>query len=379
MNNEEGKMVMDYATQKYAPETTEETTPTEIVETPTPESATEAPESTEIVEQTTTDTAPITTTEEVPVDYAKILSEVTEGQFTDVEQFKASLPKLKEYDSLSGKVTELEEKLKVNPFANDFAKTVNDLIGAGKSADEIDNFIKISRLDIDQLPAVDAKVMRMVKDGYNPEIARQIVESDYPINDFEEGSVDRQILEEKLRVSSIDDRKILKEYKQELTTVDNSAQVQAEQERLNNIAKAEQHKQSVKAVVPKIAETIVGLGEKNLNGKEGDEAIKLKFDYNAEFKAQLPAKLESFFLDGGLEVNEENIAFAQKYIRAEYLEKNEEALFQQVFKHAEALTTERLVAKYENLSGLPPEPTNVVVDNTQKAYADFLTKVATGR
>lgn len=378
MNNEEGKTIMDYATQRYAPETPTETTPTEIVETPTAEITTEAPVSTEIVEQTTTEQAP-TTTEEVPVDYAKILSEVTEGQFTDVEQFKASLPKLKEYDSLSGKVTELEEKLKVNPFANDFAKTVNDLIGAGKSADEIDNFIKISRLDIDQLPAVDAKVMRMVKDGYNQEIARQIVESDYPINDFEEGSVDRQILEEKLRVSSIDDRKILKEYKQELTTVDNSAQVQAEQERLNNIAIAEQHKQSVKAVVPKIAETIVGLGEKNLNGKDGDEAIKLKFDYNAEYKAELPAKLESFFLDGGLEVNEQNIAFAQKYIRAEYLEKNEEALFQQVFKHAEALTTERLVAKYENLSGLPPEPTNVVVDNTQKAYADFLTKVATGR
>lgn len=378
MNNEEGKMVMDYATQKYAPETTEEPTSTEIVENTTPEATTEAPASTEIVEQTTTETAP-TTTEEIPVDYAKIISEVTEGQFTDVEQFKASLPKLKEYDSLSGKVTELEEKLKVNPFANDFAKTVNDLIGAGKSADEIDNFIKISRLDIDQLPAIDAKVMRMVKDGYNPEIARQIVESDYPINDFEEGSVDRQILEEKLRVSSIEDRKILKEYKQELTTVDNSAQVQAEQERLNNIAKAEQHKQSVKAVVPKIAETIVGLGEKNLNGKEGDEAIKLKFDYNAEYKAQLPAKLESFFLNGQMEVNEENIAYAQKYIRAEYLEKNEEALFQQVFKHAEALTTERLVAKYENLSGLPPEPTNVVVDNTQKAYADFLTKVATGR
>lgn len=378
MNNEEGKTIMDYATQKYAPETPTETTPTEIVETPTAETPTEAPVSTEIVEQTTTETAP-KTTEEIPVDYAKILSEVSEGQFTDVEQFKASLPKLKEYDSLSGKVTELEEKLKVNPFVNDFAKTVNDLIGAGKSADEIDNFIKISRLDIDQLPAVDAKVMRMVKDGYNPEIARQIVESDYPINDFEEGSVDRQILEEKLRVSSIDDRKILKEYKQELTAVDNSAQVQAEQERLNNIAKAEQHKQSVKAVVPKIAETIVGLGEKNLNGKDGDEAIKLKFDYNAEYKAELPAKLESFFLDGGLEVNEDNIAFAQKYIRAEYLEKNEEALFQQVFKHAEALTTERLVAKYENLSGLPPEPTNVVVDNTQKAYADFLAKVATGR
>lgn len=384
MSQEEEKQtpMMEYATQKYAPVSTETSTETEIVSPPASETTAEAPASTEIVEQTTTpeSTETVNPPAEAPVvDYSKYLSEQTEGFFSDVDSLKAALPKIKEYDTLLSAKTELEEKLKVDPFANDYVKTLNEMVKSGKSADEIENFTKISRLDLDQISAVDAKVMVMVKAGYSEAIARQIVEDDFPIEDYPEGSSERMKLEEKLRVSSMEDRRILKEYKKDLTTVDNSAQQAAETARLQVVAKTEEHKNQVKQLTPKIAETIVGLGEKNLNGKEGDEAVKLNFDFNAEYKNSLNEKVESFFLDSQMEMTEENVDLAKKYIRADYLERNFDQIAQSIYKHAESITTERMVAKYENRTGLPPESTNVVVDTSKQEYADFLNKVATGR
>lgn len=380
-NTEDKNEIMEYASQKYAPTATETPSSTEIVPDKAPETTADAPVSTEIVENTTTTEppAPAPSNDTPVVDYSKFLSDESEGLFTDVDSFKAALPKIKEYDTLVQTKTELEEKLKVDPFANDYVKTLNEMVRAGKSADEIENFTKISRLDLDQVSAIDAKVMVMVKDGYSEAIARQIVQQEFPLEDFEEGTTERTILEEKLRVSSLKDREILKGYKKELGTVDNSAQVQAEQQRLAQIATAEAHKQSVKQVVPKIAEGIQGLGEKNLNGKDGEEAVKLKFDYSADFKAELPKKLESFFLDGQMDVTDENIELANKYIRADYLEKNFDQISQAIFKHAEAITTEKMVNKYENLSGLPAETSNTVVDTSKQEYNDFLDKIVKSR
>lgn len=388
---EQQSTMMEYAAQKYAPVSTEETTTdTEMVPETTSETTTDAPVSTEMVETTTASetteaiTPPVSTEEPVVVDYSKFLSDESEGLFTDVESFKASLPKFKEYEGILTSKTELEEKIKnmIVP-ANDYAKTLNEMLLAGKSADEIENFTKISRLDLDQISATDAKVMVMVKNGYTEAIARQIVDQDFPLEDYEAGSVERSILEEKLRVSSLEDRAILKAYKKDLTTIDNTAQQQAtaeaEQQRLQAVAKAEEHKTQVKQLVPKIAEKIAGIGERNLNGKEGDEAVKLNFDYSAEYKAELPAKISSFFLDAQMEVNEENIALVEKYIRADYLEKNFDQIAQSIFKHADALATERVTNKYENRSGLPAESTNVVVDTSKQEYNEFLKKVAGGR
>lgn len=381
MSQEEEKLnpIMEYAAQKYAPVNSETTPATEIVPETTTEVTAEAPVSTEIVETTTTSEPVIPAAEAPVVDYSKFLSEQSEGLFMDVDSFKAALPKIKEYDTLLSSKTELEEKLKVDPFANDYVKTLNEMVRSGKTADEIENFTKISRLDLDQISATEAKVMVMVKGGYSEAIARQIVDQEYPLDDYPEDSTERLILEEKLRVSSIEDRRILKEYKKDLTTIDNSAQQLAETNRLQGIAKAEEHKNQVKQLSPKIAESIAGLGEKNLNGKEGDDAVKLNFDFNADYKASLAEKVESFFLDSQMEVTNENVALAARYIKADYLESNFDQIAQSIFKHAEAITEERMVNKYENRTGLPPESTNVVVDTSKQEYNDFLNKMVSSR
>jgi len=385
----ENNTVMDYASQKFASEPPVETTTETVIVTDTSTDTTlEAPASTEIVD--TTQTQGIPPVETPQVDYSKILPEISEGLFTDVDSFKSALPKIKEYDTkvqeyndLLAKHNELEEKSKVSPFANEYVKAIDDMLRAGKSADEIENFTKISRINLDEISDVDAKVMVMVKNGYSESIARQKVERDFPFADLDEDSAEYAILKEELRVSSLQDKQALKDYKKELTAFDNSAQVEAnakaEELRLAGIAKTNAHIQVVKQTAPKIAETIQGLGEINLNGKEGEEAVKLNFDYNADFKALLPQKLESFFLDGQMEVTDENIALATGYIKADYLEKNFENIAQSIFKHADALATERVVNKYENRTGLPPETLPTNVNSTDKEYADFLNNMVKRR
>lgn len=387
---QEENMVMDYASQKFDTDTSTETTATtDAISTEATTAGTEASTEAAIASTETTTTTAETTqasTEEQPtVDYAKILEEISGGTFKDVETFKSALPKIQEYDTLLSTKTELEEKLKVNPFANEYVAELDKMVRAGKSKDEIANFTRLSSMDLDSLPDLEVKVMAMVKSGYSEAIARSIVEDEYPIDLHEEGTTQRLILEEKLRVSSLQDRQALKDYKKDLTTVDTSAQdslaQKQEQERLQKIADAEAHKNTVKQSVPKIAEALTGLGEVALNTpKEGEQEVKLKFDYTKEFKETLPKRIESFFLDGNMPMTEENIKFAEHFIKADYLAENYENLLKTAYSQGESNAWEKAVNKYENRSGLPTETVNVVNTNdVAKAQADFLQRVANGR
>lgn len=336
------------------------------------------------VEQST-EAQPAASPEPTPVvpDYNTILDEISGGAFKDVESFKSALPKISEYDTLKAAKEELEAKVNIKPFANEYVEKLNELIKSGAGEDQIKNFQKISQVDFDKLSPIDAKVANMVKDGYSEAIARKIVEQEYPIEDFEEGSDERLILEEKLRISSKADFEALQSYKAEMSKVevDTSAQELAETKRLAELAQTEQHKQLVNQAVPKIAETFTGLGELNLSGnvKEGEEPMKLGFDFAPEFKAEIPQMLTNYFLDGKTEMTNETVAEAYGYIRAEYLNKNIESIAQSIAKHVESVTWEKAVNKYENRSGLPQQQENVNTDNTQAEYSSFLQKVANGK
>lgn len=364
------EQIMEYATQKYSGDGN---TP------PNAEIANEAPQTPENAPQAEiANEQPPASVPETP-DYSKILSELTSGEVSDVDTLKSFLTKGKEYDTILSKNTELEEKLKVDPFANEFSKSFNDMLKSGKSKDEIDAFYKASTLDIDALSAKEAKVMQMVREGYNAEIAKKMVEKEFPIDEYEEGDEERQILEEKLRVSAISAKESLKQWKKDVMTVDTTLADQAEQQRLESIANEQSRRTQIKQNAPTIASQFTGLGELNLNGKEGEEALKLKFDYSEDFKSQLPQRIESFFTDGLMELTPENIKHAEHYAKADYLVKNIDSIVQDVFKHAVSITEERMVNKYENRSGLPPETPALTPENQAMQMGDFLNKVVTGK
>jgi len=387
MPDEFNNNVLEYASAQFgtqettqevetAMETTTETTTTESTQSPEMGQETQSAETTQ-----TTQIAPETVASEP--DYNKWLEEQTGGTFKDVETFKSALPKFSEYDSLLTQKAELEEKLNVKPFQNEFVEKLNDFYKSGASEDQIKNFIKVSSVDLEKLSPVEVKIAAMVKDGYKEEIAKAIVEQEYPIDSYDEGSTERIILEEKLRVSSQKDLDTLKQYKADISKIDNPLEqlkAQQEQERLTTIAQEEQYKNQVSQVVPKIAEVFTGLGEVVIKpGKEGEsEPMKMSFDYSEDFKSKVPDMINSYFLDTKSPISEQSVAEAREYINANYLANNIESILQSNTRHVEAITWEKAVNKYENRTGLPPESTNVTVDNTQAEQASFLQRVARG-
>lgn len=383
--------VLEYASTQFGA-TTEKPAETEMETAPAETTPNTTDQGAEMAADTTNVEAAASTTPIVPEqstitepDYNKWLEEQSGGVLKDVDLFKSILPKVTEYDSLLTQKAELEQKLSVNPFHNEFVSKLNEFYKTGANEDQIKNFIKVSSIDLDKLSPVELKVAAMVKEGYNEDIARQIVERDYPIDSFEEGDAERAIIEEKLRVSSKADYESLKQWKADASKVDNSqaellAQ-QQEQQRLQTIAQESQYQQQVEQVAPKIAEVLTGIGELTIKpGKEGEyEAMKMQFDYNDDFKSKVPDMVSNYFLDTKAPINEESYAECKEYINAHYLATNIESIIQANTRHVEAITWEKAVNKYENRSGLPAETTNVNVDNSQAEYSNFLSRVANGK
>lgn len=324
---------------------------------------------------------PPTTTVETPTepDYNKWLENVTGGLFTDVDAFKAALPKVTQYDTLKQERDAFELKTKENPFADEYVQKLNDLKKNGASADQIENFHKINNIgDIKEMSPVDAKVAKLVLiDGYRESVARKMVERDYPVGDYEDGSDDKELLEEKLRVDANADKKALEQFKAQASVVDTTAQ---EQQKLADLAKHTQHEQQVKQTVPQIAQNIVGMGEIDLKPSKDGDAIKMKFDYPTDFKANIPLMLNDYFMDGLTPITNESVQEAYRHINASYLDQYFPVLAQKILEQGIALATEAVVNKYENKSGLPQSPEiQVHGNNDQQTIGDFMKEIARGR
>jgi hypothetical protein len=310
------------------------------------------------------------TTEQPAFDANKWVDEITGGMFKDVDAFKQSLPKLSEYDKLKTERDTFEAKTKENPFASDYVKILNDLVSKGATVDQLNNFQKINAIgDINTLSPIDAKVAKLVLiDGYKESVARKMVDKDYPITDYDDGSDEKEILEEKLRVDSNTDKAALAQYKAQTSTVTNPA----EDVQLQTLAQKAQHETYVKSTVPNIASQINGMGELSFKNKDGVEQGKLKFDYPAEFKAQIGDKLTEYFMDGQTPINNETVQEAFKTINAYYLDENFPVISQRIWDSAYAKATEDAINKYENKSGLPKSPEVQVSENSNADYNKFL-------
>lgn len=320
-----------------------------------------------------------TATVAIEPDYNKWLEEKSGGLFKDEDSFKQSLPKISEYETLVQQKADLEKnQIK---YANGFVKELNELAQSGASKDQLKAFVKLNEAgELSELSPLDAKVAKLVLvDGYSEVVARKKVERDFPLDELEEGTDERQILEDELRVSSKGDLEALNKYKTQLTTVENPEKEAQEQQRLQQIALSEQHKLIVKQEAPKIASTINGLGNINLNGKEGDDAVTLDMPFAEDYKAKVQAMAENYFMDNNEPITQDGINNFQLYAKASYLAENFDRIAKSIYTHAESIVTERVVNKYENRSGLAPQVEPQVEVNKQEQYQSFLERVANGK
>lgn len=302
------------------------------------------------------------------VDYNEWLKTQSEGLFENAETFKSSLTKFKEYDTLSGKVTQLEK----NQLPDDpFVKKLAEMRGNGASKDQISEFIKLNNEyeDFSSLTPQQVKVAKLVLvDGYSKETAERKVARDFDVSGFEEGSEDFVDIQEELRISSKVDLQELEKYKATLTTTENSAEAQ----RLEQIALKSAHEINVKQTIPNLLDKVSAIGEIEFSGKVGKEDIasKMNFDYDDEFKKVIPEMLETFFTQEIEPITPEKIQEASNYIKSVYLLNNFEKISKDIFLSALAIANEKTENKYINPKNIE-ETTKDAPDQNANLQAEW--------
>lgn len=301
-----------------------------------------------------------TTIEEIQqpqsVDYAGWLKEKSQGLFNTEDEFVSSLEKVKGYEDLARQKEELEK----NQLPDDqFLKTLAGLRGRGANAEQIKEFVKLNTEyeDLANLSPKDLKIAKMILvDGYSKRVAEHEINKEFGFSNLDEDSdnyeLDKELAEEKLKLSSKKDLEALEAYKAKLTTVD-SFKLE-EQKALQDKAIMAAHKSTVKETIPLIQNSFNGIGEislkETLNGK--DVTSNLSLEYDEDFKKAIPEMLEKYFSEKIIPINQNTIGEAKEYIDAIYWKENGAKIAEQSYKNGIALGFKEAEDKYVNPNGL---------------------------
>lgn len=313
-------------------------------------------------------------------DFNAMLDEMSGGVIKDEAGFKAFLPKLTEYETLRETNERLAAEMAGAPkFVDDEVRILNELKAAGASKEQIKTFHKINEYgSIKEMPDRDALIAKMVMiDGVKPSVAEKKVDREYKIGDESVSEEDREIMDDDLRVAANKTREELEKFKTAVSTANN---LPPEELRLQQQAELMQHQANVKPYVADVVKAIPHMGEYVLSPKtETSDEVKFTVPIDDAVRAQISQHLENYFMDGQTEVTPATTREALEYSRAEYFKNNAEKIFQAIDAAAVARTEERMIAKYENRSGLKPQGDNPVQGDANDATktATFMQKVAT--
>lgn len=383
--------ILDYASEQFGTQTA--TSETEIVQGATVP-ATDAQDPTEIVaeqtpakSETTTEATPEktaeTSTEKVEtqpetVDFWKQFEERTEGLVKNEEEFKSFIERAKGYEDLAKQKEDLE-KSQFKP-ANEYIETLNKLTLEGASKDQITAFMKLNSYgDVSQMSDEDKVVANLVlTKGYSERAARIEVASQHNlqsvIDEYGEDSDEAFLAKEKLSIAARESEKSLNEYRKELSTVDNPEKAAQEQQRLEAIAQEKVYLDTIKKEAPRISE----LFPKKLSHEIGEEGKKVSLEHtvSAEYAKSLPSRVENFFKETKLPINQENVQMAIDYAVADYKVTHEKEILNDYYKKMDSKLHEYYSNKYENRSGLPQESARTETVVPQGAEMDaFLQRI----
>ena len=119
------------------------------------------------------------------------LAKFTGGKVNSLDVVKEALSYRQKYEEVAPKFQELQSKAAVDPFANDLAKTVNNMFAEGKDRSFVKKYVDLHFMDIDSMDGLDiiAREMEMGKIPYTAEQIKYQLNNKYPMpkkEDFED-------------------------------------------------------------------------------------------------------------------------------------------------------------------------------------------------
>jgi hypothetical protein len=183
--------------------------------------------------------------------------------------------------------TNLKARAETNPFANDFTKKLNDLYASNANESQIQAFMAINKVNIDELSPLQASSLALqVKFGLTPEDAEIYLRDKYGVDPEQPDQPLSKQAEIALKIDSATDRDFLRTHKAQVSQI--PANQQEQQERLMQ----EQYNQTVQKLAP-IASSVVtdvlanSFKGFSINGKDGEGAIRIDLPIGEETKGSL--------------------------------------------------------------------------------------------
>lgn len=305
-------------------------------------------------------------------DVNKYLAEKSEGLFTNEEEFKSSLSKIKDFDDLKSKLEKAEAE-KESLFASPLLKAQNELYKQGKTDDQVEEFTKLAKLgDISKLEPKEILVQQMIAQGTKRSVAEKLVERKYNLN----LSVDPDVLSSEELSKNLDELEILNE----TMRLDSIPAAQALQERIANLQPttiAENNLLHEEANKKTYMETLKEPASKFVASLPDEvEFLGLKFKKDEGFRQEIANDFLEFFKEQKL--SNESVQGFKKLTDAFWLDTNKEKVFEAISKDAHAKGFKEAQEKYENTSGLPRENATVQTDADAEKFDQFLDNLATG-
>ena len=304
-------------------------------------------------------------TEPQQFDLNKYLEQSSDGLFKSEDEFKAGLQKVKEYENLQKQINELKSE-KENIFANKEIETLNRLHKEGKTGEQIEEYMRLSKVNLDEVDAKEVLVQREIQNGKTRVIAEKFIERKY--------GLDKIVDEELLTASELEEQKSELAYIDELMKSDANPVRKELKEQLASLSTTESPsekalkeaaaKQAYQAKLDPFVNQLASSFPKQL--VVGDESTgQLTFDVPADLLEQIKTEAKEYFLDQ--EVNEQSVNEFITSQKALWLYNNQKQILESIKQQAEVATEKRIRAEYENPNGLPKQ-TNVPV--TQEVDRD---------
>ena len=290
--------------------------------------------------------------------FSERLGLISGGKFKDEAALKEILSS---HELIKQELFELKGK---NPYANEFEKKRNEMLLAGATKESLKAFEEINELgDLTKLSDRDVKINKLVLvDGYSKKMAEIKVDKEFPIESSYDD--DKEFLETELKQSAKADLKALEQFK-----IDSETVTPAQESNLMSEAAKAELVTNLKPHLVDLTSKASNLTSLNLNGKEGDEAIKLDVALSADDKVQLASDVENFMVNNNLPLTQENYDQAVGFARERLMISKFQESNQKTWAKAEAHFTKFFTEKYENPGGKPNGGTKPGAGTTSNADA----------
>lgn len=300
----------------------------------------------ERLNQASTESTNTTPNAETPPDNWQEAMKFFGMEYADVDSARQAFSKLGKYDEVHtdlqtsmAKIKDLESKVNLNPFANEFSEKVNALVQSGASIGEIVNFVTLQNIDPGSMSPRELIQMQMKHNNPNatPQEIKAAYDSKYGYADLEEGDSISAAQAYKEKEDANLALKFFQDQKVQVSKVEALEKRKAQEETLNrlNTEWSQWNGQNL-------------LSDSTLNFTKEHFGVDLKFAIPIETKSAILRQVTAEAAAAGIELTQESIPQIQQYANKLVLRNHLPQILKSIVTQVTADVTKALAAESGN-------------------------------